>query len=86
MRHEFKCDISRYLCALPGHAPRSLAALIDFNIRNGSTVLPHVGQEIFLRAEATGGDPAGGLPFPGAACSGPVLTAPALAFEQRRRR
>jgi amidase len=56
--HEFKRDIGRYLRALPGHAPRSLAELIDFNIRNGPSVLAHFGQEIFLEAEATSGDPA----------------------------
>ncbi len=56
LRHEFKRDINGYLRALPGHAPRSLAELIDFNIRNGSTVLTHFGQEIFLQAEATSGD------------------------------
>ena len=56
--HEFKCDINAYLRALPGHPPRSLAELIDFNIRNGPSVLAHFGQEIFLRAEATSGDPA----------------------------
>jgi amidase len=56
--HEFKREINGYLRALPGHAPRSLAELIDFNIRNGSAVLAHFGQEIFLQAEATSGDPA----------------------------
>jgi amidase len=56
--HEFKRDINGYLRALPGHPPRSLAELIDFNIRNGPTVLAHFGQEIFLQAEATSGDPA----------------------------
>ena len=56
--HEFKGEIGRYLRALPGHAPRSLAELIDFNIRNGPSVLAHFGQEIFLEAEATSGDPA----------------------------
>ena len=56
--HEFKRDINAYLRALPGHAPRSLAGLIEFNLRNGPAVLPHFGQEIFLRAEATSGDPA----------------------------
>lgn len=56
--HEFKRDINGYLRALPGHAPRSLAELIDFNLRNGPSVLAHFGQEIFLQAEATSGDPA----------------------------
>jgi amidase len=56
--HEFKRDINGYLRALPGSAPRSLADLIDFNIRNGPSVLARFGQEIFLQAEATSGDPA----------------------------
>ena len=58
MLHEFKCDINAYLRALPGHAPRSLAELIEFNLRNGPAVLTHFGQEIFRQAEATSGDPA----------------------------
>jgi amidase len=56
--HEFKRDINGYLRALPGPAPRSLADLIDFNIHNGPSVLARFGQEIFLQAEATSGDPA----------------------------
>jgi amidase len=56
--HEFKRDINGYLRALPGRAPRSLAELIGFNIRNGRSVLARFGQEIFLQAEATSGDPA----------------------------
>ena len=56
--HEFKREINRYLRAVPGHAPRSLAELIDFNIHNGPSVLAHFGQEIFIQAEATSGDPA----------------------------
>jgi amidase len=46
--HEFKRDINGYLRALPGPAPRSLAELIGFNIRNGPSVLARFGQEIFL--------------------------------------
>jgi amidase len=56
--HEFKRDINGYLRALPGHPPRSLAELIGFNIANGPSVLARFGQEIFLQAEATSGDPA----------------------------
>jgi amidase len=56
--HEFKREINGYLRAVPGHAPRSLAELIDFNIHNGPSVLAHFGQEIFVQAEATSGDPA----------------------------
>jgi amidase len=56
--HEFKREINGFLRAVPGHAPRSLAELIDFNIHNGPSVLAHFGQEIFIQAEATSGDPA----------------------------
>ena len=56
--HEFKREINGYLRAVPGHAPRSLAELIDFNIDNGPSVLAHFGQETFIQAEATSGDPA----------------------------
>jgi amidase len=56
--HEFKREINGYLRAVPGHAPRSLAELIDFNIHNGPSVLAHFGQETFVQAEATSGDPA----------------------------
>jgi amidase len=56
--HEFKREINGYLRALPGHPPRSLAELIDFNIHNAPSVLAHFGQEIFVQAEATSGDPA----------------------------
>ena len=59
----FRCcmnlsEINGFLRAVPGHAPRSLAELIDFNIHNGPSVLAHFGQEIFIQAEATSGDPA----------------------------
>lgn len=54
--HEFKCEINAHLRALPGHAPRSLAELTDFNIHNGTSVLARFGQEIFVQAEATSGD------------------------------
>jgi amidase len=58
LRHEFKCQLNRYLATLPGHRPRSLAELIDFNLRYAPRVLTYFGQEIFLQAEATSGDPA----------------------------
>jgi amidase len=56
--HEFKREINGYLRAMPGPAPRSLAELIDFNIHNAPSVLAHFGQEVFIQAEATSGDPA----------------------------
>ena len=83
------------LRALPGHAPRSLAALFEFNLRNGPAVVPHFGQEIFVRAEATSGDPADpaaqatraettgrGCRLLGPAWSEPALIGLAYAFEQ----
>ena len=56
---EFKHDLNAYLARLRGPHPRTLAELIKFNIHNAGTVLPHFGQEIFERAEATDGDLAG---------------------------
>ena len=56
--HEFKHDLNRYLPTLPGPRPRSLAELIDYNVRNAREVLVHFGQELFELAEATSGDPA----------------------------
>ena len=56
---EFKVDLNAYLAALQGQHPGSLAGIIDFNKQNGASVLAHFGQELFERAEATSGDPAG---------------------------
>ncbi len=56
MTHEFKHYLNGYLAGLGGRHPASLAGLIDFNKRNGSTVLAHFGQELFELAEATSGD------------------------------
>ena len=58
LRHEFKHDLNRYLAGLPGPRPRSLAELIDYNLRNAREVLVHFGQELFEQAEAASGDPA----------------------------
>jgi amidase len=55
---EFKIDLNAYLAGLQGQHPGSLAGLIEFNTRNGASVLAHFGQELFERAEATSGDPA----------------------------
>ncbi len=63
--HEFKHDINAYLHGLGGDHPVSLAELIDFNARNGATVLAQFGQELFDQAEATSGD----LAEPGYAAS-----------------
>lgn len=57
--HEFKSDIARYLATRDG-GPRTLADLIRFNTDHADRELRWFGQEIFERAEATGGvdDPA----------------------------
>lgn len=55
--YEFRRDLNTYLGGLPGDHPASLTELIEFNRRNGNRVLAYFGQEIFERAEATGGDP-----------------------------
>jgi amidase len=53
--YEFKADLNAYLAALgPGAAPRSLAALIEFNERNRAREMPYFGQELFVRAQAKG--------------------------------
>jgi amidase len=53
---EFKADLNTYLAAhaQPG-VPATLADLIDFNEANAAEVMPHFGQEWFVRAEATNG-------------------------------
>ncbi len=56
MLHEFKHDLNAYLAALPGEHPMTLAELIAFNAAHAGRVLPHFGQDLFERAEATGGD------------------------------
>jgi amidase len=53
---EFKHDLNAYLAALPGSHPGTLAELITFNRDHGASVLARFGQEVFERAEATGGD------------------------------
>jgi amidase len=53
---EFRHDLNAYLAGLRGPHPNTLADLIKFNINNAPAVLPHFGQELFERAEATGGD------------------------------
>ncbi len=53
---EFRHDLNAYLTALPGEHPATLAELIEYNQRHAATVLARFGQELFERAEATGGD------------------------------
>jgi amidase len=56
MRHEFAHDLNAYLGRLPGDHPVTLSELIEFNRQNAGRVLAHFGQELFIEAEATGGD------------------------------
>ncbi|HEV2378051.1 MAG TPA: amidase [Streptosporangiaceae bacterium] len=53
---EFKHDLNAYLAGLRGPHPANLAAIIDFNTHNATTVLATFGQEIFEHAEETSGD------------------------------
>jgi len=52
--HEFKAGLNAYLRATEA-APRSLDALIQFNIEHAADVMPHFGQELFLEAQRRGG-------------------------------
>jgi amidase len=56
LTQEFKHDLNAYLAGLRGVHPATLAELIEYNVHNAATVLPHFGQEVFERAEATSGD------------------------------
>jgi amidase len=56
LTHEFKHDLNAYLAGLGGDHPADLTELIAFNVRNGSRVLVHFGQELFEQADATSGD------------------------------
>jgi amidase len=53
---EFAHDINVYLSATPGDHPTDLAGLIAFNEKHADTQMPYFGQEIFERAQQTGGD------------------------------
>lgn len=54
--HEFKVDLNAYLKALSPSLPvHSLTELIAFNEREKAREMPYFGQEIFMRAEKTGG-------------------------------
>jgi amidase len=53
---EFRHDLNAYLTALPGDHPATLAELIAYNTQQAGRVLARFGQEVFERAEATGGD------------------------------
>ncbi|MBZ4321409.1 amidase family protein, partial [Streptomyces huiliensis] len=53
---EFKHDVGAWLAATPGSHPRDLAGLIAYNLRHAGTELALFGQDVFERAERTGGD------------------------------
>jgi amidase len=53
---EFKHDLNAYLATLDAAQPRSLAELIEYNVRNAARVMPFFGQDVFELAEATTGD------------------------------
>jgi amidase len=53
--HEFKANLNAYLRKLPPAIPvHSLEDLIAFNEENAGRMMPHFGQEIFLRAAGKG--------------------------------
>jgi amidase len=55
LRYEFKADIATYLATRAGpDVPRSLAALIAYNIQHAAEEMPWFGQELFEQAEAKG--------------------------------
>ena len=53
--YEFKHDLNGYLAALPERGqPRSLAALIDYNLAHAEREMPWFGQELFEQSQAKG--------------------------------
>jgi amidase len=52
--YEFKDGLDRYLAQRPGVRVRSLADVIAFNERHKDRVMPHFGQELFVKAQAKG--------------------------------
>src|SRR5207247_900421 len=52
--HELKLDLEAYLRTRP-QAPQTLAELIAFNRRHAEAELVHFGQQLFERADQTGG-------------------------------
>jgi amidase len=53
--NEFKHDINSYLAQTPGHHPRDLAGLIDFNNQHAATELQFFDQNIFDLSQALSG-------------------------------
>jgi amidase len=54
--HEFKHDLNAYLASLGDTCPRTLAEVIEFNVRNAAREMACFGQDVFELAEATSGD------------------------------
>ena len=54
--YEFKVQIAEYLAGLSNTSMRTLADLIDFNLKHCPEEMRFFGQEIFELAEATSGD------------------------------
>ncbi|HJQ38541.1 MAG TPA: amidase [Thermoanaerobaculia bacterium] len=53
--YEFKTDLNKYLAQLPPNIEtRTLADLIEFNVKNREREMPYFGQELFERAEKKG--------------------------------
>jgi amidase len=53
--YEFRAGLNAYLAKLGGRAPvKSLAELIDFNIRNKAKELAYFGQDLLVKAEVKG--------------------------------
>lgn len=54
LKYEFKDGINRYLATLGEDAPKTLADLIEFNLREAGLELPYFGQELFEQSQAIG--------------------------------
>jgi amidase len=53
LHYEFKDGINKYLASRPG-VPQTLADLIAFNQKESAREMPHFGQEIFIKSQASG--------------------------------
>jgi amidase len=53
--HELRVGLNAYLAQRTGSGPRSLAALVTFNEAHAEQVMPHFGQDLFVRAARTSG-------------------------------
>ena len=54
--HEFRPDLEAWLAAYAPHAPvKTMADIIEFNLRNARREMPHFGQEHLIAAQSKGG-------------------------------